>query len=181
MESLGNQIHRLISGYKDKLPSKARKFKYPQILWAQIPMHAIYGHYNDFKEKFNDAVKKICSLFKEMDTFKLDDWIPDQLEYFSEGRINGNGLAAYWQAVDQAFEHWDRAQMAAATAAASNTISKLKKTVKPRKRSPKFKTSRPTYYHHHFVQNHRHNDRFHWTAPADLRFKLPSHRRIHHR
>ena len=33
--------------------SKSRKFKYPTILWTLIPLHYIYDHYNDYKEKFN--------------------------------------------------------------------------------------------------------------------------------
>ena len=116
MEWLANHLHHLISGYKDKLPSKARKFKYPHLLWCLIPKHSFYGHYNDYKDKYNGVVKKICGLFREMDFLTLEQWNPTELDYFSEGHINGNGLASYWNAVDSAFEVWDQAQMNAANA-----------------------------------------------------------------
>ena len=103
-EWLANQMHQAVSSHKERLPSKARKFKYPTILWALIPYHDIYGHYNEFKAKYNKAVKHIVSLFREMDTLSLKSWIPSELSYFSDGRINAFGLSSYWQSVSDAFE-----------------------------------------------------------------------------
>ena len=34
IEWLMNQIHNIITGYNEKLPSKSRKFKYPTVLWT---------------------------------------------------------------------------------------------------------------------------------------------------
>ena len=111
IEWLGNQLHHVITSYKEKLPSKARKFKFPTLLWTEIPQHEMYVHYNDFKQKYNRAIDRMASLFREMEVLHLKTWNFGELSYFSEGRINGNGLSTYWQAVDEAFEQWDRAQM----------------------------------------------------------------------
>ena len=107
-----NQFHRIIKGHKEKLPSRSRKFKFPTILWAEIPLHEIYGHYNEYKKKYNESIRRVASLFCEMTTLSLSSsWSFTELSYFSEGKINGNGLSTYWQAINDAFENWDRAQM----------------------------------------------------------------------
>ena len=33
LEWLANQLHRVITSHKERLPSKSRKYKYPTILW----------------------------------------------------------------------------------------------------------------------------------------------------
>ena len=48
IEWLMNQIHNIITRYKEKLPSKSRKFKYPTVLWTLIPLHKMYDQFNDF-------------------------------------------------------------------------------------------------------------------------------------
>ena len=114
VEWLANQIHRIITAHKEKLPSKSQKFKYPMILWCLIPYHEIYSHYNDFKHKFNCSVVKTTALFREMETLQLDVlWDRNRLDYFTAGRINAVGLSTYWNAVSAAFETWDRDQMKA--------------------------------------------------------------------
>ena len=68
LESLTNEFHSIINDYKQKLLSKARKYKYPTIFWMMIPQHTIYDQYNDFKDKFNIAVRKSVRNFREMET-----------------------------------------------------------------------------------------------------------------
>ena len=166
LEWLANQIHRIIVSHKEKLPSKSRIFKYPTVLWTLIPLHTIYGHYNDFKEKFNNSVKQVTGL----STLTLYAWDPKELDYFSDGCINGNGLTTYWLAVNQAFEAWDKEQM------------KMQHSNQLQGHSTSQCKSAPNHNKNHFRKNldggrhwhrqHR-NDRFHWHA-KDTRFTLPS-------
>ena len=64
IEWVMNEMHHIVTSHK--LPSKARKFKFPTILWALIPTHQVYDHYNEFKKKFNKVVVNTANLFKEM-------------------------------------------------------------------------------------------------------------------
>ena len=110
IEWLCNEFHDIIKDLKDQLPSKARKFKYPTILWATIPLHEVYGEYNNFKEKFNKCIKKTTSLFCEMGYLEIT-WNMKDLAFFDDGRISSVGLSTYWSLIDAAFERWDRSQM----------------------------------------------------------------------
>ena len=111
IEWLTNQFHRVITLHKDRMKSKSRKYKYPTFLWALIPKHDIYGHYNEFKGKFNNTVVKACRNFREMSTLHLAAWDEHNLEYFSEGKLSPIGLSAYWHVINKAFEEWDKCQM----------------------------------------------------------------------
>ena len=47
------EFHRSIVAYKEKLPSKARKFKYPTILWVPAMIHEALDTTNYYKERHN--------------------------------------------------------------------------------------------------------------------------------
>ena len=113
LEWLVNQMHRIIISHKEKLPSKSRKFKYPTFLWVKIPNHHIYGHFNSYKKKFNEALDKVTSLYREMETISISEkiWYEDDLSYFVEGRISAVGLSTYWAGICDAFESWDKDHM----------------------------------------------------------------------
>ena len=104
MEWLTGEFHQIITSYKDKLPSKSRKFKYPAVLWCLIPLHEIYGHYNKYKGKYNTATIKAAKNYKEMDTLALDLWDTENLSYFEGGEFTPFGLKTYWHAINKAFE-----------------------------------------------------------------------------
>ena len=115
LEWLINEFHKLVSSHKERLPTKSQKYKYPTFIWVKIPYHEIYGHCNEFKEKFNAALDKACRLFKEMKTIEIDQrtWRHRGLSYFEEGRISNIGLNLYWQSICNSFETWDRQEMSA--------------------------------------------------------------------
>ena len=129
IEWLANKIHDTITAHKEQLPNKSRKLKYPAICWSLIPLHDIYGHYNEFKEKFNKAVKRVTKLFGEMFFLELDAWDRHNLEYFAKGWINSHGLGSYWRAISDSFETWDRFHM-------SNTLKAAKRMNSLDKKSP---------------------------------------------
>ena len=169
VEWLFNQYHRIIPAHKEILPSKSRKFKFPTVLWVCIPLHNIYGHYNDFKQKFNRALSTTASLFCKMDTLSLDrDWDESNLSYFAEGCINALGLTMYWSTVDHAFEEWDREQMQLkfnSMIVVPNAHSHSAVAIADHKAGFECRKS----YHH---QHSKNTDKFHW-KPNQTRFTLP--------
>ena len=112
MEWLANELHDIICKHKEKLPSRSRKFKYPAVLWCTIPLHMVYGQYNDFKTKFNRSLEKTVLLFREMETLKIQ-WEDKNMSFFQGGCISPFGLRRYWEAINKAFESWDKDQMKA--------------------------------------------------------------------
>ena len=171
-EWLANQMHQAVSLHKERLPSKARKFKYPTILWALIPYHDIYGHYNEFKAKYNKVVKHIVSLFREMDTLSLKSWISSELSYFSDGRINSFGLSSYWQSVSDAFKEWDRNQMKLNQGTLQISLNKGKSNTHFKKffaRPPGqslVDTTKRSSTSHHFDPRFKNGQSIHWSKPS---------------
>ena len=172
MEWIANQFHNIITAHKEKLPSQSRKFKYPMILWCLIPGHEIYGHYNDFKDKFNRNVKNTTRLFREMSELDLTSWEYKNLDYFVDGKLSPLGLTSYWKVIDSVFESWDRSQMKNQIEL-SHVTPRFNKGI-PENPSLQHKSSLQTNHHWHRERNF---DKYHWRA-ADARFKLPEARHI---
>ena len=122
LEWLVNEFHKMVTLHKERLPTRSRKFKYPTFIWVKIPNHEVYSHYNDFKDKYNDTLDRVCKLYREMSPIELDNrtWRRRELSYFAEGRISNVGLISYYQAICNTFENWDRDQMRAALAPKQN-------------------------------------------------------------
>ena len=140
LEWITGEFHKIISSHKEKLPSKSWKFKYPALLWCLIPEHDIYGHYNDFKVKFNTATIKATRNYKEMLTLPLKAWDSKNSNYFEGGELSPFGLSTYWHAVNQAFEDWDCQNMKAS-----------------------FIQCQTPHQSHHF-HHERNFDKYHWKA-----------------
>ena len=162
VEWLFNKFHRLITAHKEKLPSKSRKFKFPTILWALVPKHDIYGHYNEYKDKFNKSLQNTASLFREMGTLQLNDWDPSCLNYFAEGKISAYGLSTYWMSINNAFEKWDRDQM--------NAVNPHfdQRKLKSYDNARNFQRQKLKSFH-----REANTEKFKW-RPEKTRFKLPS-------
>ena len=93
IEWLANQLHRMITAYKEKLPSKSRKFEYPTVLWCNLPTHYDYLILNEFRDKCNLAIKGTVSLFREMEYLEIK-WDDVDRSYFTRGYLNAKGLAS---------------------------------------------------------------------------------------
>ena len=44
VEWLFTEVHRICTAHKQNMPSKARKFRYPQVLWIAATYHDQYGN-----------------------------------------------------------------------------------------------------------------------------------------
>ena len=71
---LSIEICRLIKAYKtrivfiEKLPIRAKKDKYPTVIWMGALCHIVFND-NDKRKKFNDSLQYVCQGVK--DTFML--------------------------------------------------------------------------------------------------------------
>ena len=157
IEYIANQTHRILTAHKEKLPTRSRKFKYHTVLWAVMPEHYDWKHFNEFREKYTLLIKSTTSLFREMDVLNIT-WDDCDRGYFTRMKLNARGLSAYWIGVNEAFERWDKEQIrnAKGSSCGSNKFNMKKK--KP----------------NHFREDTGTSARFAW-KPAQTRFKLPSY------
>ena len=151
IEWLANQLHRLIITHKEKLPSKARRFRYPMVLWVKLTTHYDYVTRNEYIEKVNTCIENTTSLFREMTTLSID-WDDCDRTLMTKGTMNAKGLTTYWQLLSNAFESWDREQMKGAT---KNPSCGKKK-------------ANPSFYR----EKMSNDKKFHWN-PECTKFKLP--------
>ena len=146
---LFTELHRISVSYKEKLPSKARKFRNPQFLWVAATYHDRYGNGNFYREKFNTALKNAAAKYREMQILHLHSWDQKDESKFCNGKLTADGFSKYWIALNDAFQAWDKEQM----------------------RLQQVKTSKFKTWHQ------KNNDRFHWSASAGKtkgnRFFLP--------
>ena len=160
MEWIVNQFHRVITGYKEKLPSKARKFKYPTILWCLLPENVSFGKWNEYRRKCNKAMIGSVRLFREMDTLEIQGWDQGDKHLVINNCMTKNGLLSYWQGVNDAFESWDRDQMK----------SKITGIDGGRRLMVDAKKKKKNSWHR---ENTKKKDRFKWKV-EETSFKLPA-------
>ena len=70
---VANELSRLTAAYKEKLPTKSRKYRFPQFLWVPAVYHDHFGMYNIYREKFNACLRDVTE-FKGMHLMKLSTW-----------------------------------------------------------------------------------------------------------
>ena len=124
MEWLTNQFHRIITAHKEKLPSKARKFKYPHILWIAAPNHIHLPNINEFRDKFNISMKNCCSMYREMSVINLSWDAKDTSLVGASGKYTSKGMATFWMKVNEAFQDWDKEQMRLSHLGKTPSVSK---------------------------------------------------------
>ena len=163
IEWLANQLHRMITSHKEKLPSKSRKFKYPVVMMCGLPHHCEFGKLNEFRDKFNTCLQSTTSLFREMHYLEMV-WDSRDTTLFTRGNLNSKGYAAYWQSVNEAFEKWDREQMKSLHSAPKTPVMKSSSSCGTNVN----KKPKPSHYRE-FVAD---TNKFKWDARKTM-FKLP--------
>ena len=109
---LVEKINRLLNGYKDKLPSKAKLQWYPHILWIIPPTHKYFSN-NTEREFFSTILEEeVCQdHYPNMCTLCLKKVWDDQdgAAFLSkERRFTPVGYSLYWLAVDAAIQFWNK-------------------------------------------------------------------------
>ena len=108
---LMSELHELSTKYKTKLPTKARKFRYPQFLWISAVFHDGFKSGNYYREKFNTCLMQTSSKFREMHVLHLSAWNTQDSGNMSNFSFTPHGHMKYWSAVKNAFQAWDKHQM----------------------------------------------------------------------
>ena len=152
---LVSEMHRIVTGYKEQLPSKSRKFRYPQFLWVPALYHDGFDN-NLYREKFNKGLYSVMDLYREMNILKLHTWNPKDSATVTNGSLNGVGHNRYWTAVNDAFQAWDKEQM----------------------KNAQMARHLPAYVQNSDIRRVQRNDRFHWSSndrreDRQERFSLP--------
>ena len=142
------EYFRIAVAYKEKLPTKARKFKYPHFLWVAAVYHNEFFNGNVYREKFNQCLKSAVDKHHGMRVLHLPSWNPQDVHTVTNRSINGKGFDRDWEAVNDAFQFWDKEQMRNAHAYAHGS-------------------SRKGFPNH--GNSSGRNDRFHWSSRKNNR------------
>ena len=105
------EFHRATVSYKEKLPSKSRKFRYPYILFVAAIHHDGFGNGNAYREKFNKALVHVVDIYHEISVLFLPAWNNSDMSCISHSSLNGKGFDRYWEAINDAFQAWDKSLM----------------------------------------------------------------------
>ena len=110
MKYLMEEIHRIVIGYKEKLPTKAKKDYLPHFIWIIPPVHKNFPNNSD-REFFAEAIEKEVEKYPDMCGLKLKKiwderdgnlFLKEQRRYTQEGSIE------YWKSLDAAIKFWDK-------------------------------------------------------------------------
>ena len=103
---LASEIDKLIEIHKDRLPKKAIKKGYPQIIWFSPLQHAGFAD-NMYRNKMTQSIKS--GLRQQVDHISLSPkkfWSFHDSSLISEGRVTKAGYRTFWKSFDSAIEFW---------------------------------------------------------------------------
>ena len=111
LSNLCKMLEIAIDCYKDMLPPKAKRDKFPHILWIAPPTHKFFSERNNEKRvKFTTALSTVVAIQRNMSMLKLvKHWNHDDGNLFLEQqyRYTTEGLNKYWASVDASIKFWD--------------------------------------------------------------------------
>ena len=108
---LVSNLFTLADKYKTQLPTKSRKFKYPQFFWVPAILHDAFGMDNIYREKFNDCLSEAVEKTRGMRMLQLPTWNRHDYVLCSYEKLNQQGKNRLWTAINDAFQAWDKDQM----------------------------------------------------------------------
>ena len=104
-----------ITEYHNLLPPKAKKEDYTKLLWFAALHHDSFIN-NNIRKKFNNMLYQAVSAHDQvpMNTIKLKGfWDTKNFHLVNKGKLTGEGLYRYWEAVDLGFKFWTEVMLAA--------------------------------------------------------------------
>ena len=111
LQWLASEIVKLIAAYKDKMPEKAKKEFFPQILWIEPPLHKNFGKSENFRrKKFASCIQSVSKSFQMMTVLQLRkiwDYDDSNLFIMEPRRFTSEGYNLYFKAVDAVLKVWD--------------------------------------------------------------------------
>ena len=94
IDYLVKTLHHTIATYRDLLPAKSRRFKYPTVLWITPPCHVNFTD-NVKRQHLSGAIENAALQYNEMRFLKLRNWSYHDTSFFS--------ALYHWISV---YEHW---------------------------------------------------------------------------
>ena len=91
MDWIVSNLFRITTAYKEKLPSKSRRFKYPQFFWVPAVLHDDFNSGNRYREKFNDVLEEAVEKTRGVQ-LRLPTWNRHDLSLTAFGSLNEKRL-----------------------------------------------------------------------------------------
>ena len=104
-----NEYARCISTYKEFLPVKCLKTRYPHIIWIQCPEHENFSN-NSQRFEFNHCLQEIIHFHPNVSTLELKKvWNTKNGNLYIKEcqRYTAEGYRDYWEAVDRTVRYCD--------------------------------------------------------------------------
>ena len=167
---ISKEIHRVILAYKDIMPNKARRYRYPAVIWVVPPTNVNFFN-NDLRRDFGLALESAASKYSEFWALQLKKvWETDNPNYYDDNgqRFTAKGKKKYWEAVDSTVKFWsttlDHKAIRFEERSGNGKVSKFhgKANAWSRNRSD------------HFSRRERdersQNDKYHWSSKKSSRY-----------
>ena len=111
IEWLVSEFDSILQEYQGKLPEKAFHEDYTKFLWIAAPHHDSFSN-NNARKKFNSALYAVVTPIANMNTIKLKGyWDTKNFRLVNKGRLTGEGLFRYWEAIDMGFQFWQEVML----------------------------------------------------------------------
>ena len=107
---LATEVERAISAHKEKLPTKSRKFKFPQVFWVLPVFHSGFKD-NQYREKFIESTINMIAKHRGMHTLRLHAWNPPDRHLVINSTMTDQGYRRYRSVVNDAYMAWDKQEM----------------------------------------------------------------------
>ena len=111
IEWLVSNVFNITDTYKQSLPTKSRKFKYPSYFWVPAVFHNAFASGNLYRDKFNVCLSEVVKKQQGMKVLDLFTWNRHDLMLCSHGVLNATGFKKLWNAINDAYQAWDKEQM----------------------------------------------------------------------
>ena len=109
IEFLVKEINASIESFKGFLPNKAKKQRYPQLIWLQPSLHKNY--YNTgLRKKFGTNMNNIVPIYSNNTVLRLKQFWDSEnsnLVCTHRSRLSAQGHRTFWQAVDRTMRFAD--------------------------------------------------------------------------
>ena len=171
LNELMTEFRKVISTQKERLPKKALRTFYPQMVWIEAPLNTCFGN-NREREIFNKSLNSSAKFQENVSVLALKKiWDYDNTWLFVNEalRYTSEGLSTYWAAVDCTVRFMDtilfhkiemRASKKARNDGKADNSKNAKKKYKWESESFKLKSSDQSSYREARPKDQRYDDKY---------------------
>ena len=109
LQWITKEFYRISLAHKEKLPNKARRYKYPAFIWIAPPLNVNFLN-NDLRRELTLAMESVASKYNDFWCLQLKKvWEYDNPSYYDDDchRFTAKGVSTYWNAVDSTVKFWN--------------------------------------------------------------------------